>query len=1007
MQEFYKKWNNLLGWIVFAIATVVYVSTIEPSASLWDCGEYIATAYKIEIGHPPGAPLFLLIANFFSNFAGGDVTQVAYYVNMMSALSSSFTILFLFWTITHFARRIAEIRSGEKALDKNQIIMILASGAVGSLAYTFSDSFWFSATEGEVYALSSFFSAVVFWAILKWEQNFGKPRNNKWIILIAFMVGLSMGVHMLNLLAVPAIVFVYYFKTAKKITFLNFVLMGILSVAILGFLFGVFIPQVVNISGKIELFMVNGLGAPFNTGTILFFILLIGFIVWIVRFSAKKSLFAHTIALSFAFMLIGFSLFGILVIRSNANTPIDQNNPEDAVGLYSYLQREQYGSTPILTGHQYNSKVVGLEDGNPVYIRDDEKGAYVVKDDRKNTIKKYRSKDIVFFPRMHSSNSDAHIQNYMKWSGSKRDKIPTSGENMTYFWNYQFVHMYWRYFMWNFVGRQNDIQGHGGTENGNWISGIDFIDEMRLGSQDNIAEHQANNKGRNVYFFLPLILGLIGLFYQLKHDDKNTWVIFLLFLFTGLAIMVYVNQHAPQPRERDYAYVGSFYAFAMWIGLGVYGLWDMLKDKVKTPALGHVITVLSLVAVPGIMAAENWDDHDRSGRLTAVASGKNYLDSCGPNAILFTMGDNDTFPLWYLQEVEGYRTDVRVVNLSLFNTDWYINQLKREAYEGKPIPGKMTFEHFKQGTRDFAIYRDILKNKRIPISALNDFIISDDEQSKVPLRSGAKVDFFPTQKVSIPVNKENVKSTGLVPAKDYNKMVDQLDIDINITQLQKKDIAIIDMLSNFNWERPIHFAITISNSSRDFMFLDKYFELAGMTYKLTPIVHNKVGGQMGRIDTDALEKTLLTDSGENPSFHWGDCDKEDIYLDVFNRNMFMNYRNIYSRLAMELIREGKKDRAKVVLDKIAEKTFNANLPHNYFSIGIIQGYYLIGDKENARKHGMDVYNTFRQQLEHINSIPRTNPKRKFNDLELGRARQFSQYMEGMFRQYDPEFLAQN
>lgn len=986
-----------MGWVVFAIATVVYVATIEPTVSLWDCGEYIATAYKIEIGHPPGAPLFLLIANLFSNLAMGDVTQVAYYVNLMSALCSSFTILFLFWTITHFAKKLATRRSGSEELTNSQNLMVLMSGAVGALAYTFSDSFWFSAGEGEVYAMSSFFTAVVFWAMLKWEDNFGKPRNNKWIVFIAFLVGLSMGVHMLNLLAIPALVFIYYFKVTKKVTPGAFIGMGVLSVALLGFIFGVFIPQVVNLSGKTELLFVNGLGLPFNSGTIFFFIVLIGLVAFALQYTAKrKKLLLNTIALSFTFMLIGFSLFGILVIRSIANTPIDQNNPEDAVGLYSYLKREQYGSSPILFGQQYNSKIKKLENGDPVYIKDEKAGKYVIKDPRIGEKKIYRDKDLRFFPRMHSNNQDIHIQRYMQWSGSSKDKLPTASQNMKYFWNYQFIHMYWRYFMWNFVGKQNDIQGHGNALHGNWISGIDFIDSARVGPEEGLPDYLIENKGRNKYYFLPLILGLIGLFFQLKYDDKNTWVLFLLFVFTGIAIMVYVNQHAPQPRERDYAYVGSFYAFAIWIGLGVYGLWDLISKKVDNPAVAYAVSLATLIAVPGVMAKENWDDHDRSGRYTALASGKNYLDSCEPNALIFTMGDNDTFPLWYLQEVEGYRTDVRVVNLSLLNTDWYITQLKRDAYDGKAIPGKMKFNDYKQGTRNFAVFQDRIK-KRITVEQMNNFILSDKKETKAQLQNGMTIDYYPTKQIRIPVDSAKVVSNGTVEPEDYNKVLPYLDIDLNTNQLQKKEMVMLDILANNNWERPIHFAITISNQSRDFLFLDKYFQLQGMTYKLVPINKPAQGqGQKGFIANNKLYDNLMN------TFKWADTSDEGLYLDESNRNMIMNYRNVFSRLAMNLTKSGQKEKAIEVLDRVCENTMNSNLPPNYYTIPIIEAYFTAGAKEKGTKLAMDIIDTYGKEYMYIESLPRG--LKKSNARERGRAQQFVGITQRILQRYNPEAL---
>lgn len=1005
MQELFKKWDRIIGWLVFAIATITYVMTVEPTTSLWDCGEYIATAYKLEIGHPPGAPLFLLIANLFSNLAGGDVTKVAYYINIMSALCSSFTILFLFWTITAFAKKMA--LKTTKELSKNHVIMIIASGAVGALCYTFSDSFWFSAVEGEVYAMSSLFTAIVFWAMMKWEEGFGQARNDKWIVLIAFLIGLSMGVHMLNLLSIPAMTYIYYFKTREKVTTPGFLITGVISVVLLGFVYGVFIPQVVNLSGKTELLFVNDFGLPFNSGIIFFFIVLVGALVYGIKKTTSSGKYGlNVVFLSFSFLLLGFSLFGVLVIRSNADTPIDQNNPEDAVGLYSYLKREQYGNTPIVSGHYWNSEVIGYEDGSPVYKKDKKAGKYVIKDARKNTIKKYKKAHTTIFPRMFNNTRPDYIANYKKWSGFKGGEkdIPTFGDNLSYFFNYQLKHMYWRYFMWNFAGRQNDIQSKDNLIHGHWISGIDFIDEMRLGPQDNLPKDLANNKGRNAYFFLPLIFGLIGLIYHFKHEDKSAWVVFLLFFFTGLAILIYVNQPAHQPRERDYAYVGSFYAFAIWVGLGVYALWDILSKKVKTPALAYGVTAVSLLAVPVLMAAENWDDHDRSGRYTALAAGKNYLNSCEKNALIFTMGDNDTFPLWYLQEVEGYRTDVRVVNLSLLNTDWYISQLQRDAYDGSAIPGTMKYEQYQMGTRDFALYQERVKN-RISVQDLNKFIQSDNPQTKVNIGANRKVDYYPTKKISIPVDKEKVMKSGLVEKDDYDKILDNLEWDINTDQLEKKHLIMIDMIANNNWNRPIHFAITISNRSKDFLFLDKYFQLEGMTYKLVPIDKPDAGGQKGSINTTRLYENLMgqNEQGED-NFVWANMDDESLYFDESTRRMVMNYRNVFTRLALELIKEGKNEKAIEVLDRVCKYTNTSNLEHNFYSPPLIEAYYLAGASDKAKALAFEILDQFTDTYNYLNRFPPSMKNRQAREMQT--SQYFVRGIKRALQRFDKEALTE-
>ncbi|HPS51154.1 MAG TPA: DUF2723 domain-containing protein, partial [Bacteroidales bacterium] len=630
----YKKINNILGWVVFAIASAVYIITSEPTMSFWDCGEYISTAYKLEVGHPPGAPLFQLIGRFFSLFAFGDVTLVARMVNTMSALSSGFTILFLFWTITLIAKKIV-VKSG--GISRENLWIIMGAGLVGSLAYTFTDSFWFSAVEGEVYAMSSFFTAIVVWAIFKWEEQSEEKHAYRYLILIAYLVGLSIGVHLLNLLAIPAITFVYYFKKNPKPTWKGIVLTLILSVLILAFVMYLIIPWLLKLAGLFELFFINTLGLPFNTGTIIYFTLIIGFIIWGLIYTRKKSKPVwNTIILSFSFIVIGYSSFLMLVIRSNANPPIDENNPENAMYLLAYMNREQYGDWPLLTGQYYNAPVVDREDGNPVYAKDDKSGKYVVTDKRDKVIPVYDKRFTTFFPRMWDQTESRFASEYIRWGNVKgrpvevnmngeteTRNVPTFGENLAFFWNYQLVHMYYRYFMWNFAGRQNDIQGMGNKLEGNWKSGIGFIDRMRLGPEAPGSSRE--NKGNNSFYFLPLLLGIAGIFFTLKKDKQSAWVIFLLFFMTGLAIVLYLNQHSPQPRERDYAYAGSFYAFAIWIGLAIPQLVEWLGKFLST-RIALIIALVVGLSVVTLMAQQGWDDHDRSGRYTSLAIAENYLN---------------------------------------------------------------------------------------------------------------------------------------------------------------------------------------------------------------------------------------------------------------------------------------------------------------------------------------------------------------------------------------------
>ena len=939
----YKKINNILGWLAFAIALSTYILTLEPTTSFWDCGEYIATAFKLQVGHPPGAPTFLLLGNFFSNFAFGDVTKVAYMINLMSAVCSAFTILFLFWTITAFAKRILG-----KIESQGQVISIMGAGLVGSLAYTFSDSFWFSAIEGEVYGMSSFFTAVVFWAALKWDEEYDiiGDAANRWLLLITYLIGLSIGVHMLNLLAIPAVVYMYYFKKYKT-TQKGFVVTGIVSIIILGFIFFGLIPQIVKWLGIVERTFVNSIGLPFNSGTIFF----IGVLVAAIYFGLKKAKesgrnLVHTAILGITFILIGYSSFAVLVIRSNANTPIDENNPEEAVGLLAYLNREQYGSTPLVHGQYYTAgldKKNPYSDGTPVYVKDEQVGKYVVSDPRKNHSPNFEKKHSGLFPRMWSREG-RHVKAYKEWGSitGRKGKKPSIGENLSYFFNFQINHMYFRYFMWNFAGKQNDMQSHGSITEGQWLSGITVLDEWRLGPQDNLPSGQKNNPGRNHFYMLPFLLGMIGLFYHYKKNKKDAWIVNLLFVFTGLAIVVYLNQYPYQPRERDYAYVGSFYAFAIWIGLGVLAIIEKLRAYAPEKVAAIATTALCLVAVPGIMASEGWDDHNRSDRYTARDFAKAYLDSCDPDAILFTMGDNDTFPLWYVQEVEGYRTDVRIVNLSLLNTDWYIDQMKRDAYEGKGVPFTMPHKLYRQGTRDVAIFKDAgISDQRWDVSRMNEWVQSDAPITKVQM--GKEYVYFPTKKLRIPVNKEKVLANGTVSPEDAHLILPSIEWNLNVNQMEKKHMMIIDLLDTNNWDRPIYFSITIGNSSHSFSYLWDYFQLDGLAYRFVPIKTKSEAGKIGRVESEVLYTNLME------KFEYGNMNGEDVYMDETNLRLVMNIRNNFSRLADKLISEGDTARAINVLDRCIDLMPHEKVEYNFFMLPIAESYYASKETEKARE----------------------------------------------------------
>jgi hypothetical protein len=947
----FRRVNNITGWVVFAIASTVYLLTAEPTTSFWDCGEYIATAFKLQVGHPPGAPLFQMIGRFFSLFAFGNTANVAFMVNAMSALSSGFTILFLFWSITHLTRKLV---STEGTSMGGEIFTIIGSGLVGALAYTFSDSFWFSAVEGEVYAMSSFFTAFVFWAMLKWEDVAEQPHSIRWIVLIAFMVGLSIGVHLLNLLAIPAITLIFYFKKYKPTT-KGIVYALIASVILIGLIMSLIVPWIVKLAGLFELFFVNTIGLPFNVGTIIYFILLITGIIWGLHYTRlKKKVLWNTIILSFAFILIGYSSFFMLIIRSNANTPINENQPSNAISLLSYLNREQYGDWPLLKGPYYNAPVVDREDGNPVYRRDDAAGKYVIIDAKKDMEPVYDPAFTTIFPRMWSSNERAHADAYKKWGNIKGTPItitnqdgesetvyrPTFRENLRFFFNYQLKYMYIRYFMWNFAGKQNDTQGFGNDLDGNWISGINWLDEMRLGPQDNLPESM-ESKGRNKFYLLPFLLGLVGAIWHTNRNYKDALVVAMLFIMTGLAIVVYLNQYAYQPRERDYAYAASFYAFSIWIGLGVAAIVHLLKKYLNVRTAGILTTAVCLAAVPGIMAAEGWDDHDRSDRYTAREMARNYLESCAPNAILFTMGDNDTFPLWYAQDVEGIRTDVRVVNLSLLGADWYIEQMKRKVYDSEPVPFSLTYNQFRSGTRE-VVYLSNDKRLKDPVDLKELFdIIHSNPQALQVNSSVGLVDYIPSNRFSISVDSAKVVSNGTVPPEDAPFIVDALTWTINRGLLTKSYLMVIDLLAHNNWERPVYFSTTAGESS--YIGLNDYLRLEGMALRLVPVKKPSDQNTIGHINTGLLYDRLMN------TFRFGNMEKPGVYLDETNRRMITNLRTNFGRLAEQLAAEGKNREAIAVCDRCLEFAPDQAVRFNFFILPIAETYLKAGatDKGNS------------------------------------------------------------
>jgi hypothetical protein len=943
----FALWNNLLGWTIFILATIVYFLTLEPTTSLWDCGEFIATSYKMEVPHPPGAPFFMLIARFFSLFAS-DPSQAAKMVNAMSAVLSGLTIMFLFWTITHLARKIV-IKTDEISL--SNYIAILGSGLIGALAYAFSDSFWFSAVEGEVYATSSFFTAVVFWAILKWENIADERHSNRWIILIAYLMGLSIGVHLLNLLAIPAIVLVYYFEkyevTPRGIFYALLVSVIILAAILFGIIKGFF-----QLALYFELAFVNGFGLPYFTGVLFYLLLVFGLITYGVYYThKKKKLILNTIIVSFAVIIIGYSSFAIILIRSSANPPMDMNNPETISELLSYLNREQYGSNPIFKGPYYNAPIIDTKETKPTYRKID--GKYKIIERKLEYV--YDKRFLTFFPRMYS-NDPSHVEAYQSWVKIKGKKIriterdgktetiekPSFGNNLAFFFKYQIGHMYLRYFMWNFAGRQNDIQGYGGILNGNWISGIKFIDEARLGPQDKLPSYYKNHQARNAYYMLPLLLGLIGLFYHSSKHKKDFSVVLLLFLMTGLAIVVYLNQKPLEPRERDYSYVGSFYAFAIWIGLGLLSLYDFLRKKIPGIISASLSLLVCLILVPGIMAMENWDDHNRSGRYTARDLAYNYLNSCAPNAILFTNGDNDTFPLWYAQEVEGIRTDVRIINLMLFNTEWYIDQMKRKAYDSDPIPMTLPSEKYQDGTNN-AIYLIERIKTPVELKQVIDFINDDDPRTKFTPQPNLRLDYIPTKNFRLNVDTAKVIKNGTVKPKDAHLILPEIDFRTGKNTMLKNEMMQLDILATNEWERPIYF---VSGGAEGALQLEDYFQNEGYAYRFVPI---RTSGRnfltYGRIDTDLLYDNLMN------KFKYGRMEEPDVYLDYYNIRTFavIKLRNNFTRLAEELVKENKKDSAIQVLNRIMELAPNYKVPYDLFVPPIAEAYYNCQQNEKANE----------------------------------------------------------
>lgn len=1039
----FNKLNTILGWVVFFIALTTYTLTLEPTVSFWDAGEYILTSSKLQVGHPPGAPFFQMLGAFFSLFAL-EPSQIGFMMNMMSALSSAFTILFMFWSITILLKNLTKF---ELEVIDEKAVAILGSGLVGSLAFAFTDTFWFNAVETEVYAMATLIMSLMFYLGLRWEQDMDTPRGNKWLVLIAFVVGLSFGVHFMGLLTIPAIGLIYYFKNYKKVTIQGFIIANVISVAVLLFVFKLMFPNILRFFSVLEIFFVNSVGLPFNSGSIIAGLILIAFFYFGLNYTNKKDLPNYnTILLCLLFVIVGSSSWLMLPIRANANVVINENNPESARELLAYYNLEQYPETHLFYGPQFTEIYSGADknkpfvDDKPKYEKDDAAGKYVIVNDYKNAKQNYNSEHAVILPRMWSSE---HAKNYMMFTGyvdfrikpeyrsepelvalvnDFRTKIrageidyddynqflrtygqsyldvdtPEFSANITYMFQYQLGYMYWRYFMWNFTGRQNDIQGKYDSFNGNWISGINFIDEWHLGmSQDNLPSDVKNNRGRNTYYFLPFILGFLGMFFLLQFDKQRFWVMLVFFLFTGIAIQVYTNVRPFEPRERDYSVVGSFYVFSMWIGFGVYALYELLKNHIKTKLLAPIITVLCLI-VPIVLAANNWDDHDRSNRRTAEAMAVKYLESCGPNAIIFTIGDNDTFPLWYAQEIEGIRTDVRVVNTSLFQTDWYIDQMKRKAYDSDPIPSQLTHDQYKYGTRDYIMRREITQDT-LDIKDFIEFVSSDNPRTKLEYvirqsgedpsnypRQMLNSNYFPTRHLRVPVNKANVLKSGLVKPEDADKIEEYLYLTINESALYKNRLLMLDIVANNNWEREICFSGG-SFGNDDYIWLKDYLQLDGMVYKLVPIktkVSKANPYDMGRVDSESMYQKVM-------SWDWGNSGNDNIYHDPETRKNGITYRGNLARLIEQLINEEQYEKAEAVADLAMKK-----MPVKYFEYytllePYISAYYEVDSKDKARELYLEVAKKYQESLVYFGSLSidlqRSNIEEIFRDIERYRS----------------------
>jgi len=948
----YKKINNITGWVIFGISALVYALTVEPTASFWDCGEFIAASFKLQVPHPPGAPLFLIIGRLFSMLAGGDVYKVAYWINISSALASAFASLFLFWSITLLGRRIFKIT--DYNVSPYQIILLMGSGIVGALAYTFCDSAWFSAVEAEVYALSSFFTAFVVWAMLKWELIEDERASNRWLILIAYMIGLSIGVHLLNLVTLPALGFIYYFKKYKFSYAGALAAFAISCVIIVTIMSGI-IPGLPSMAFSIEKAFVNGMGMPFGSGIAFFMILTLGALIFGLYYSQiKAKVLLNTVLLALTFVLIGYTSYTSVLIRSNFNPPINENDPSDIIKFVSYLKREQYGDRPLFFGPSFLTPVKSQEPDNnqPLYKKG--KDNYEVYDHRYKT--EYEPNGQMLFPRLFSK-QDGHRELYMqklnldKNHNGKLDpnEKPNFGDNLWFFWDYQLKVMYFRYFLWNFAGRESDLEGAG------------FLKPWQI-STKGMPEEIKNNKGRNQFFMLPLFLGLLGFFFQVGKDKRGALIVFLLFFLTGIALIIYLNSPPTEPRERDYIYVGSYFAFAMWIGLGVMSVAELFSKFIKNQTTQSAVAVAVCLIVPAIMIQQGYDDHDRSKRYHSVDSAKNILNSCAPNAILFTGGDNDTFPLWYAQEVEGFRTDVRVCNLSLLGTDWYIEQMKRKAYLSEPLPIKLPFDRFIQGTNDQIVYfeNENVKGGMNVIDYMK-LIKENNPAIQYQLQDGRSISVLPTNQLFIPIDSVALGAGNLIPEKLKPNLRKEMAWKLPPNDIFKPELIMLDIIANNSldgWKRPIYFSTTIGQpGNTNFVGISDYLQLEGLAYRLMPV---KVeGATMGYINSDIMFENMTK------KMFWREMNNPKVYYDENYRKFPMSARLNFYRLAQQLFDEGKKDKSKEVIEHCFKVLPDNVIPFDRLCVNFVPLLYNLDDKKQANQVAEIMYKRSNENLEYF------------------------------------------